>query len=564
MNIAGQKPIATLEFESFTPLWPGGPLNGKTYHCVPQACIGPFLPDSKQLVGRARWLLRAVEASISILLGKPVRGYGDVDNANNLLYGSTQYASKLRVVVSYDQASIQGKNYISLNDARTLERIYGRSGINKLGNFIQSIEIDGFILIRERLNLPSTPMLTRAPKVRRSFEMYLKASNKGANIQNNIKLLFTIPRFRIAVQGIRRLVELYEKQPLRPGIRLRVEVYGRHGYSLSTAEACVAIESIVFTAAFLGLGKAASRGFGRFELVDFSVDSSGLGEVEAVLEKLKSMGSAEGMKQAFLELGLKLLECTARLLNKPLGDIERKLDVTNDEEIVRKTRVPLFVTALNRVRSGKGVIDSLKHPCPYATPELASIPVSGGNGCINGRRAVHRILEALSAVGKATLKSTWKIMYVNVTDAGIAFHTWPLGLPRSARNTGYYIATRPFSGEECSARTRRLDASRRLSVVFFTVNCSSGNCFGLVEPFLSYQDFQTVSSRLVHVGKHYNIYHVVNVAYAALRDRLGHRGCPPDPAGVAGPSRGKPGTAASDPILDPIMESVEWIERLLR
>ena len=56
-------------------------------------------------------------------------------------------------------------------------------------------------------------------------------------------------------------------------------------------------------------------------------------------------------------------------------------------------------------------------------------------------RSKKSITDILEGIGKAVLKSEWKRKYGNVRMSGREFHTWILGLPRSVKNTGYYIDT---------------------------------------------------------------------------------------------------------------------------
>ncbi|ABM80567.1 hypothetical protein [Hyperthermus butylicus] len=562
------KPLATLSFVSFTPLWPGGPLGGRTYRCITRRyCIGPFLPDSKQVIGRVRWLLRTVEATLQVLTGKPVNSYADVESLNARIFGTTSTASKLRIVLSYSPNSV--RSYFDASTVQALEEAARRASLNAK-SIVQLIEVDGFTRLRHKLNLP--PFERR---IWSDYERYLKVTRNGSLVPDELALLLTIPRIRLTLQGIKKFIDIYEMQPLREGIELTVTIYARKGANVDSLEASFAVLVIVFTLAFIGLGKATSRGFGRFALKKYEINVNNKDLVDDVLESFtKVVNSVEDMKSVYMEAGKTLLMLARELKGVPVPS--SKIDDVAGEDgwhkavqLVRRSRVPLFATSIAYVAL-KGAIGRIKHPCPYATAELGGRIESRPHGCIDNTVEVGDIITALSAVGKATLKSTWKLYHgpQQLRREGVAYHTWPLGLPRGAQNTGYYIAEHAYTGERCGPNLGRIaklnKSSRRLSTVFFTVACSGGECFGLVQPFLSYEDFADAMTRLVHVGKHdKTLYHVVSVAQALQQSRLGHGGCPPDPAGLAAP-RDTPGArTASDVVLEPLLTALDWIVTLL-
>ncbi len=436
----------------------------------------------------------------------------------------------------------------------------------KFSKVIEALEVEGFRRLRGTYKLNTTVY----------WRQWHSWAGHLSSLPDELVALLTVPRIRLALQGAGSPYDVYERIPLTPGARLAIEIYRRPGTSLASDEASLAVSALLFTVAFIGLGKAASRGFGHFQVESVDVES---GEVEAPIKHVR-FDSLEGIKNAFEILGEKLLETTAKLLGYNSAELLKKVsdlqaDTSKVLDFVKISRVPLFLTVITH----KQWIDRLKHPCPYALQEYSA---SSLQNCISNKVTITPtgsyhidILYALSAVGKATLKNTWKKYHevigvrrrgnipVRVRDPGVAYHTWPLGLPRSVRrkNTGYYIAEGVFHGETCS-RKPRASEGRRLSTLFFTVGCTSTSCFVVVEPFLSYLDFENVRDKMIHMGVHGSLIHVVNVFDAAIRARLGHAGCPPDDAGVAMPKI-PPGNPASDPVLDPVMASIEWVNELL-
>ncbi len=559
--------IARLEFESVTPLWPGGPLGARTYYCTGRYCVGPFLPDSKQLVGRIRWLLRTVHASLELLSGRPIRDYGHVEGLASTLFGSTDSASKFIVSLRFETESLRGKEYLPRNLLAVLNRHVNKCPLLRRGKerLVDCIEDDGFALIRQELGI----------------EKNVRSVPTGLV---DFAKMVAVTRVRLALQS-KRLEDMYQLQPLRPGIRATLDVRVRAGASVSCEEKALAVLSAIYTLSFLGLGKATSRGFGRFKLLtsyevyDECVEQSSLKLLSS------SFDSPEKLKESFFNVGFELIEYAAQILGyvTPKPSTIENLDAS---QLVIKTAVPALIVPLAYVRRERTLIERLVHPCPYplrmmlqrdkdgtfVTPKLV--------GCKPlGSAPVKSIETALSAIGKAVLKSTWKYVHAingslnSIAEPGVAFHTWPLGLPRGSKSfgkdTGYYISEIPLSSEVCGSKPPRIKRDvRRQSLFIFTVACRDNSCFCLIEPFITYGDWNRMSKFLIHVGLHNrSLFHVVNVMYAAKNTDLGSRdasskSCPQDPAGVAYPSpptRSK----ALEPILDPIKATLKWLTYLL-
>ena len=236
---------------------------------------------------------------------------------------------------------------------------------------------------------------------------------------------------------------------------------------------------------------------------------------------------------------------------------------------------PTPIPSLDAAITLSKIIDPLVHPCPYALLELGAPQKPGC--CGKDRRQVREIHEALSAIGKATLKSTWKICSNrSVRDPGPNYHTWILGFPREGKLgtiTGYYLAKNSKWGlfEFCNRiDVRDFSSLRRISPFVITTYCSRERCYALLEPFKSTDFARIVSSTsgaLVHVGVHERVPHVVGVRRIVTQARLGANNCPPDSGGIATPGRGSPivlSTSDTRTIVDSVFgNALDWLIALL-
>lgn len=539
--------IVTLRLESTTPLWPGGPLNGQAYTCSnTHNCIGPFLPDSKQLIGRLRWMLRAIEASIVLLQGKPPRSLGMVERLASTIFGSTRSASKLVVGTTFTYQ----RHNIDYVDTKMV-----KGGLPS--NFVEVAEIMGYSILRRRLGLPEEPRLPR--KASEHFNNSRKWLESNMPALEGLYRLLTISRVRLALQASQpKLVHIYPRLPLRPAFKLEIQLRRRLGASLSRAEMELVEALIPYTLTFMGLGKATSRGFGRFRLKEVEGGPENP-HVEECIEKLKNVGP-ESLHYVFRDCGCSLLELAAEAIGYEgfecnenlLEEYKLKLHVEDKSTLtvrgavdkLRRLGVPALLVAI----ANSTYIGELKHPCPYTLPELSAFGSQWPPGCLKDKRSVSDIVDALSAVGKATLKSTWKYCHGRLTGAGPAYHTWALGLPRSVAYKKKKIKKKIYTGyflvqgtpeERCGVDLPKLlgdqpSIPRRLSPLAVTAACSNGKCSALLEPFITALDFMDKLPRLVHVGRHDLLYHIVPVERVLESRSLGETTyCPRDPGGVA-------------------------------
>ena len=242
------------------------------------------------------------------------------------------------------------------------------------------------------------------------------------------------------------------------------------------------IDFVLFS---LGLGKASSRGFGRF------------------VEKGK-----EANLNAFKELRDELSKNLENFVSKHYGY----------EKVEGKPRVPVLdlenIEVLN-VKSRKNF--------------------SGCNEILSKFKLnvkpymMNKIDELIEAIGEAVTKNAWKgSASINIREPGPGFHTWPLGLPRWQRGTGYAISSE--REDEDTRPLKDTDEGRRQSMIYLFPTTDSEI---IMLKMLTYDMLDwiegTNGKRLFHQGKHGNVYHFASVKHIMTRDCLQviH-----DPAGV--------------------------------
>ncbi|MFP3265202.1 MAG: hypothetical protein RXO54_05140 [Acidilobus sp.] len=212
--------------------------------------------------------------------------------------------------------------------------------------------------------------------------------------------LLAIPRFYLKAMGSSKMQpsqvvqELLNSQPMKPGLKIRIKVYSKNK-EISK----LFVNAMLITLRLLGIGSAANRGFGRFKLVKINYAIEGIGK-NVELSNPKDIDN-------FISEGIgKNVKCE-RVYDGPFPRFPSEQDI-------RKIK-PVCAT-------------------------------------IGGRKYTASTVEGvLSAIGLATLKSTWKAHCRNVQrsgreyhtwGSGRGYHTWVLGLPREVKGKGYVEANR--------------------------------------------------------------------------------------------------------------------------
>lgn len=189
-------------------------------------------------------------------------------------------------------------------------------------------------------------------------------------------MYFCVPRFKLAHLGQNDPMFYYHNQPAKPrSIRIKVEIIN-NGASKEFFEFFKT--SLIFTMKYMGIGRVATRGFGRF----IPENQNSQTDLEKDLEKLeKNLNQITGKEAA-------------------LKDIKEEVNIGKVEK-----------------------------PHLFNYNENESISIHGKSPIVY-----------LIAIGNATLKVAWKIFEgKSYKDHGYKYHTWPLGLPRRQGGLGYFL-----------------------------------------------------------------------------------------------------------------------------
>ena len=595
--------VARLEFKLETLLWPGGH-NGRTFSCSDNCCLGPFLPGSGQLVGRARWLLRTILA-----------GYGIVDEASSSggrggatsrighrhvewhvarVFGSTSHASNYSVRVSWHighdplvpSAGLEAhQRYetITRSDAQTISRVLKEVSRNSNRSDLRPSHVYGALAtrayekLREHLGINDSARATgRIGRVLRRY------GNEFSQVSDSTLLLFSIPRFFLAMQDKSDWHEIYESQPLYPRrddrLRLVVDVYRRPGSPRDDRLDSLAIGSLALTPVLAGLGKATSRGFGHFKLSSYEIGPAG--------------GILEGVQHGLDMLRMQLNKDAVKALLDAIACAShngRRDGAQNNADASRVYLLP----RINPSQPIDVIVDP-RHPCPYHITELPGLLRDRDNRCFSNSSACSRISDDyarlvcyLSAIGSVTLKSTWKAYHVirhdynrqkGVKSPGVAYHTWVLGLPRSIKRgrgphsqiVGYLYA------KQCKNEMTNVyvkgEPARHLSPFFLWPDAESNavillefDSLGSLDELISDSNCRRgeIPSVLVHRGYHSRpndndmTLHSVKVRYAMENTDLEY-----ESGGIAKPGE-LPGRYTSSEVSDVVGAAREWILELL-
>jgi len=310
------------------------------------------------------------------------------------------------------------------------------------------------------------------------------------------------------------------------------------------------VTTVLLTPLLLGLGKATNRGFGRFEYQE--VDHGVSKKILEILDKIAGKGvedDAETIKESvkegireFLELWAEAIKCLGYDAN------------------IKKAWIDGFV------------------------PSLASVlhPVHG----VYVSRRTYDANKALDIIERSVLKIEWKrAKGINTQGSGANFHTWPLGLPRNMRNTGYLpLSPNNAPGSRCLNQSTleslwksavlydiKANTLRRQSMfIMFPLPPKNNESRIVVLPLPAYDTNLEVDDKspkrydvkLFHVGKHRgsNEYHVVPVSdIISTRNIADH--CGRDFGGVENPQR-SPLINAS--FVEILQVAYDWVKSILR
>ncbi len=540
-------------------------------------------------------------------IGVTAETHAKAEESVSKIFGSTSQASILKTRTIYTVDSQEQPFYFNIEQAdelfdelkRIVRRIPTPRGTprrNPLRDIFGGMQKLAFIYLRELMsqrNISICNILQESDIARDNLLRTVVNHLCMTNVSSEALLLMSIPRIYMVLSATKTSQEFITKQPIKSGYyKLTVEIRLRSPRlkkQLDARLAALGVASLVLAPQILGLGKATSRGLGRFALESYEEGRAldCLGDYSDTI-----LSIVDNLKVSQVEGPEKLRDALSAYTSLAQGNGGRI-----DPSMLKAPSLPG-----SRLMWGRKPV----HPCPYAPSEVTGRRYRGYNECLRNTWECNsignerlRILCILSAIGVATLKTTWKIHSRDgVKRPGVRYHTWPLGLPRGVINrdrgsgkistiTGYHriINVTPkdlddeFTDDNLSLEEldELLDESTRHQSPFIMQPLADGSLVVIaLESSGSLAEVLEVVKekgsrnvyRLYHIGKHGGRYHYIRVGYAA-----GNKGQQSqhfrDPLGVAyPPTRGRAGHASrvrdgygvAREVYD---AAVEWIRELL-
>ncbi len=549
-------PCAEVEAVNYTPWWGG---DYRTYVRDPKTLRVTSLPTSDTIKGAIRWVLRA---ALNAHLDTDIK---TLDEILAEVYGGTRKTGE------------HEEHLDSLVRIRVAEA-------NVDTNCDQQIVQPTVQLARQ----------TYAIRDRKQRDRFLVANvftliGKKLDKREAYKKILTVARFELTTMG-KSVDEIIAVLPVPPGcLRLRVAIdVSRRLKQPDPSLICkLTLLALLYALTVRGIGRGSTRGFGRF-CVD-GIECRQCGDVQEITSLAKSLLDSDKIEDALCKIHEQLVQLAAKLApivkHKACGGCAPSLRPINSLQ-----HAPGVIVR---------VVRNARHPAPK--------PVSFLKQAHKVRIA--DIYDALSAIGRAFMKNTWKkyseVVRGNIQSPGIGFHTWIAGLPRWQQSTGYALidpdalaglvkgacrsnvcvdkgtlnkpGVKPEPGRRISSIIAyplpEQHASTIVLVAYVTINDHEGVLRGKV--------VEGRRRRLYHVGRHGPLKnpcrHVVELASTAGNASVPapsaqcsvnncERRCGSDsPAGVVYPSR-LPGTArdARDLIVQAYESALEHILNVLR
>lgn len=578
------KLIVRLEAINVTPWW-GGTVNADTRLCIDDDCSNKdkviyALPTTNTLKGALRWVIRAATTCIC-------NNYREVERQlKELLGGIEDKFEDSKIIISIKSEKCNDPDYINFNDLKSmLQQFINKYKSIKTDHLLSILELIGNTLLRcDSPNDSNVYKVTGQARDRdelhkKAADLYSMAHGIIGNKADEFFLLFSIPRARLlsmklssklgktinANNVLGAATTLYKLLPVKPGcVKINVEVLINERFSNSDVAKLITL-ALIYTLTIHGIGKATSRGFGRFKIDKNSLyneilSNEEMRKMQELLDELYSNNPDE-VKQSIMTIHNELVNVAKSVFRIQSKTGQRVPCLKNvDVEVIRFNKIP----------------------CPFATLELTSREAKESRSntlCQNlAKDAGLYTLAALAAIGKSTLKACWKIhACLQVREPGVYLHTWPLGLPRWQQETGYtlmkldrdpdciHVDQLKSIVEEIRRKSHVKEIRRKSQIIMFPLN----NLIVLLNYKTVNDHDKKIYSKpyLVHVGKHgkhTNIWrHVVSIQYVLnnLTIQSQRKECGlNDRGGILQPN----GQANKGSIVNALDTTWNWIKQLLR
>ncbi len=532
----GWRECCTIQAINWTPWW-GGDYETKVRD--PETLKPTSRPTSETLKGIVRWILRLALAT------HEGGGHARLDEILAPYYGGI-----IRLSPQGGGSEVEA-HLDSLVSIRVASRVKDDS--NKLQRLKEIID--------NLWKLESEYRRLNNKEIRNKInELLLKEAFNGG-----VNAILGVSRYELATMA--KVDERRQSRlrliPILPGhVELEISVRVKRipaGAGLDGLLCKLTVYAIVYALEVRGIGRGASRGFGRFKVEGAKCPAEEHLEVE-IKDLAGRLVDPSKVRDAITDIHRRLVEGARALAveenyRRALAAVGAGREPTWRIRQGGKGLVARLAEPLENLRgcltdyggcTEVRVIDDALHPAPVPIAymdrdEVRPRRVKAGD-----------VYDALSAIGKAVLKSTWKKYSLNtVTKPGVGFHTWILGLPRWQQNTGYALlpgnyckrkSENDLCSDNCCVSQDKLKPNRRVhqrqstpegrrmsSIILYPLPNSTTI---VIIAYASLGDHKLILSgsgsewkiKLYHVGRHGKPKakgrHVVGVAFAASRNRI--------------------------------------------
>ena len=313
------------------------------------------------------------------------------DIVNNLANTSKIFEGEFESITYYWGGDYEGKTYEVKDNKIVYTRVSENEIVGKLRWFLRTVlarfvgsNLNSYEEVEECLYFLGT---TSDQALKSDYEFRVKLISPGDKIRNvNLE---DLDRVRIGMMGRDK-----SKEQLLPidNVKFKLEVYklkeNNQVKNCVSSRDFLVVGGVLLTLAYIGIGKAANRGFGRFYPKNIEDKIAGLKELK---EKIIG-GDVRGAFNHYYTT---------------LGFDEKK---GNDW---RKSKIPLA--------------------------PLTSVPIEKGGIYIYEQKVDE--YKSMLCCNKVVLKSSWKIhWHGRIRDSGVKIHTWLFGLPRNVKGKTGYLA----------------------------------------------------------------------------------------------------------------------------
>ena len=308
---------------------------------------------------------------------------------NNLISDNKIFEGEFESVTYYWGGDYEGKTYEEKNGKIVYTRVSENEIVGKLRWFLRTVlgrfvanNLESYEEVEECLYFLGT---TINQALKSDYVFRVEITDPGKKV-DNVKDLE-----RVKMSLMRRKEDQY--LPI-DDVKFRLKVYKLKETSKvgncvpSDKRDFLVIGGVLLTLAYLGIGKAANRGFGRF--YPYKVVA---------------------------------------------GD--KKVDELKDK-IIKGDVVDAFRLYYNTLRFDESKGKNWRQSKIPLAP-LTSVPVENGGIYVLDKKVDKH--KSMSCCNKVVLKSTWKTYWGGrIRDSGIKIHTWLFGLPRNVKGrTGYLM-----------------------------------------------------------------------------------------------------------------------------